>query len=190
MQFRTLQDSDVASIARLHAIALPDDVLPSLGIQILTEYYRWAVYASDQHLLGLMNGSELVGFCQLSFARIQYPSVFSGRFLWSLIRLAFKRPGVFLAGILQWWHYKDVTGDTAEIAFIAIHPARRGAGMGKSLIDVAMKYCQLRDKHFMQTKTSNKRLVTFYIRNYDAEVLRTFRVMHSSFSILRWPCRV
>lgn len=64
INIQPLNQSDLPSVALLHAAAFPDSALTKLGLEAVRRYYEWQLNGPhDVDALGAFHGDRLVGFC-------------------------------------------------------------------------------------------------------------------------------
>ena len=162
-----------ARLAEIHAGALPDDFLPSLGRDFLERvYYPAALESPDgAHLTAVADGATLGFVCIAHDA---------GRFTSGVIRerlgpAAFyacraiaRRPARLRSVLEIAWSVVAGAPDTirGEIVFIAIDPAYHGRGIGSALVSAAMEHLKSRGVDRCRTKTlaSNDGVIRMYER--------------------------
>jgi GNAT superfamily N-acetyltransferase len=180
--------SRVADVAKIHLLALPDDVLPNLGSELLNKYYEQVANDCSYKLFGAFLACDLSGFCLLSTERAGFGSLFRSKIgLEQLIKLLFRKPKILCIGILQALAKSNVTADCAEIAFIAVSPEFQGIGIGREMLDHAKEWCNHRNISFLQTKTANQSLRQFYMKRFSAHEIRRYQMLGRCYSELRWP---
>jgi ribosomal protein S18 acetylase RimI-like enzyme len=188
LRAQTLGDAVAQDIAELHARALPDDVLPALGVPFLVRYHTAVLHDSAQCLIGAWRGGRLVGFCQVSFSAARVgPVLRTGPSAWLPIsRLAVTRPLVLWRGLrLARSRPSAVTG-WPEVAFIAVHPVAQGAGIGKAMVRAANVEATRRGCARAFTKTSNASARHLYEGEFAAQVVATFSAARHTYWYLAW----
>ena len=187
---REVRSHEVKSVAEIHASALPNDFLPSLGVNSLTEYYAYSLdlgVKNKAKLLGAFEGERLVGFCQIAFYSASFTNIIKVNTLLRLFFVTVFRPQVFINGLIQYFQAVRFSEGSAEIAFIAVAPACQGSGIGSMLISAAMEASREKKINWLITKTANKSLSLYYQKKLKAQVLRSFSAVGQKYDILKWP---
>lgn len=192
MYIRKMHITEAPDIAHVHMVALPDDVLPSLGISTLISYYKQAFdakYPNNMVLLGAFEGNVLVGFCQVAFESFSLKKIIKLDAVIRIVLLGLFRPGVFWNGVVQSLNPITLDEETAELAFIAVLPEKQMAGIGKLLIKEAMDQSAKRKKHWLITKTANNNLSRYYKDNLHANTVTVISSFRSKYEVLKWPIK-
>jgi ribosomal protein S18 acetylase RimI-like enzyme len=187
MLIEPAEPADVPSIVAIHREALPDDVLPRLGPELLRDFYSWIVTRSDQHLAVARHGTCVEGFCLLSLSPVSVTGVLRPKHLATLARVAIRNPRLVVSALVQMT--KPTVSDwedAAEIAFIAVNPATSGQGIGRLLMEDAATVSHARGRQHIATKTANARLAQYYVRVFDARIRTHFRTAGRTYSVLEW----
>jgi len=186
---REVRSHEVKSVAEIHALALPNDFLPSLGVNPLEEYYAYSLELGVENkakLLGAFEGERLVGFCQIAFDSISFTKIIKVNTLPSLFYSTVFRPQVAMNGLIQYFHAVRFNEGGAEIAFIAVAPACQRSGIGSMLISVAMEESREKKINWITTKTANKNLSLYYQKELKAQVIKRFSAVGQKYEILKW----
>lgn len=151
--------------------ALKDDILPTLGLDFLFDYYTQILRDHSQILIGAFYNDELIGFCQLACAPITISSLFKAKpdLLLSICILFFKHPLLFLRGCREAFFMKN-TSHNPEIVFIAVEESFRGKGIGELLIRGVACISQKMGFHSIFTKTSDLRVKDMYRTKFNASI--------------------
>lgn len=190
---RAIKLHEIAAVVGIHMAALPDDVLPNLGRETLTRYYKRALSSSNNkkvYMVGAFKGQILIGFCQIAFKPVSLFNIIKIDTIFRIIFLVLSRPGVFLNGLIQYLMTIDLDEKSAELAFIAILPSYQSAGVGKRLILEAKVISAEQGKEWIVTKTANKRLSEYYINRLHARKIKSFRGVGVIYNILKWSSAV
>jgi glycosyltransferase involved in cell wall biosynthesis/ribosomal protein S18 acetylase RimI-like enzyme len=139
---RRARKDDAAAIARLHARALPDAFLPTLGEAFLMQLYRSLALYPEASVFVADDGHDVVGFAAaVPSVRRFYRRFFVRRGIAALLaampRLV--RPGV----IRRAWETARYPTSTrplpeAELLAIAVQDTSRTAGIGRTLAGVSL----------------------------------------------------
>lgn len=176
MTFRLIEASltHSAELARVHAEALPDDFLPSLGHSYLElEYYPRALRSPHaKTYIGTDDGREVFGFVTIAHdAEAFMRDMTRGRILvlaWYAIRRALTDPFHLLksASVLFASREHRYPQWPGEIVIVAVAGGRRGKGYGHRLIETALAYLVRCGVRHCRTKTlaSNKDVIGLYER--------------------------
>lgn len=186
---RRLCQADLLDLVAIHMSALPGDLLPALGPKVLLRHYNHCLSAANSPricLLGAFQSGHLVGFVQGNFAPLSMSHILGAGFVFSLIRLLFFRPMVLLNGVIQVLHGQVVDPRSLDVAFFAVAPPFQGLGVGRLLLSSLSELAIDHSLDYLLTKTANQRLMGFYQRLFDAEVLYSFSGCGVKFTFLRW----
>jgi len=185
---RPLTERDLEDVVATHRAALPDDVLPTLGIEVLRIYYTQALADGSQYLFGVEVEGKIVGFCLLSVGHVGLLQMFRDfKVILALLRLAILHPWVLYNALMQTLYGLPLEDGTAEISFIAVSPEAQGASHGTAMLGHAAQYCCQHGIAYIRTKTANEKLRDYYVRQHGAQELRSFDVFGKHYSVLHWP---
>jgi len=181
-------DAVARAIAELHALALPDDVLPALGIPFLACYHTAVLRDATQFLIGAWRAERLVGFCQLSFSSARVgPMLKPNPSAWlPILRLAVAKPLVLWRGTQLARIRPPAVATWPEVTFIAVHPAAQGAGVGTALVRAANAEADRRGCRRAFTKTSNPAARRLYEVGFAAQVMATVTAARQTYWYLAW----
>lgn len=157
---QTAQPGHLSAVARIHYRALPDDFLPSLGLDFLERvYYPTAFQSQHAATLVALKGGHPVGFVTIAhdsecFTR----SILRGRLLILAayaLRAALRDPRHLSKSLEVFWSVGASKPDPVkgEIVFIAVDQAHRGQGVGKKLMVAALHYLRQKGVPSCRTKT-------------------------------------
>lgn len=157
---RVAQLEHLAAVAAIHVHALPDDFLPSLGLDFLQRVYYPAAFRSPHAatLIAMVNGSP-VGFVTIAHDSDRFTrDILRGR-LFQLaayaLRAALRDPRHVRKSLEVLWSTLSSKPDPVkgEIVFIAVSQTQRGQGVGKKLVVAALDYLCRKEVRFCRTKT-------------------------------------
>lgn len=179
----------IEQLAALHALALPDDVLPALGLGFLKRYYEAALQVDSQVVIGAVRGDRLIGFCQLSFAPLSVLSVLKAKpsTVLPILKLALVDVKVLLRGAAMASSPPPAVRGLPEIAFIAVLPDSQRSGIGTRLAKAAGAAAAGRRCQAIATKTSNESARVLYEREFGARVVGSTRAAGRTYWYLCWP---
>lgn len=187
---RQLSLDHLLDVVSIHRSSLPGDLLPALGANLLLRHYKFCLSVQNHSrvfLLGAFRADCLVGFVQVNLDPLSMSHIFGAAFAFSLIRLLFVRPIVFVNGLIQVLHRQVIDSRSADLAFFAVAPSLQGHGVGRLLLSslsaLAVDHCF----DYLFTKTANHRLALFYQRIFGAEVISSFSGWGVKYYYLRWP---
>jgi len=173
------------ALARIHQDALPDDFLPSLGLEFLERVYYPATFESSHgaNLVALDQGAA-VGFVTIAHDTAAFTrDVLRGRLTamaWSALRAAARRPSRLPACAEVLWSVVSRQSDpvAGEIVLIAVDSAHRGRGLGKALVAAALAHLRGHGADRCRTKTlaSNTSVIRMY-EQMGWHVRDTFRLI-------------
>ena len=182
-----INDSNLEDIISIHLASLPNDTFSQFGRGIIEKYYKNTIKDPQQTLIGVRLGGGICGFSLLTRRQIGLGGLF---FNWDtqfkLIRILLTQPKYFINGILHKLNSVPIKKNYAEIAFIAVLPEYQNQGFGKLLIRHLMDLSKKQSITHLMTKTSNKFLKNYYIKKYNAEIVKKFKINNSEFSYLVW----
>ena len=165
--------SEIGAVARIHFNALPDDFMPSLGLDYLERVHYPAAFASAHGAtLVAASGSQPVGFVTIAHDAARFssdvirPAVF--QIAWYALRAAARDPRhLRLSAEVMW---SVVTGKPdpvrGEIFLIAVDRAWRGRGVGPALVRASLDYLAGHQVDRCRTKTlaGNDGVIAMYQR--------------------------
>lgn len=188
---KKLSISQAVDIVQIHSRALPDDVLPNLGGELLLEYYKNVFKEKDKNLFGVISTNQVIGFCMVSSTSSGLMDVILSRNgVFQLIKLIFKKPKIFLLGLMQALKRPAKSQFSAEIAFVAVDPTYQGMGIGSTLLFYANEWCRNNAFLFLRTKTANQFLCDFYLNRFNAKLMRRYTLFGRCYSELKWSTSI
>jgi ribosomal protein S18 acetylase RimI-like enzyme len=178
-EVRAYDASRALDVARLHALALPDAFLTSLGAKFLARLYAaldtapgtWILVAigSGEVTLGFVSGAADVR------RTVRHAMLHGGASLAAAMARSLLRPGTWrrVAETLAYPLRSLRPGGEgpapppvrAELLSIAVDPAARGAGVGRSLVDeleVRMRGAAASGRYRVVTAATDPRSNAFY----------------------------
>ena len=189
MQCTEADKSELDAIVNIHLGSLPNDVFASMGFRFLKEFYENCLHCDERYLIVAKEGDIVVGFCLFMYATDSIVNIIPARGYFSVGRLLFVKPKVFISAVLQFLRLSSIkSSQSAEISFIAVDPGFQGKGRGKQLVSHATDMCRIRGLAAMHTKTSNQRFAQFYRREFNAREIESFNILGSKYSVLEWSC--
>jgi ribosomal protein S18 acetylase RimI-like enzyme len=172
-------------LAGIHARALPDDFLPSLGPEFLKHlYYPAALSSPDGAHIVAITGEDPVGFVCVAHDADRFTGgvIRSRLFAVALYacRAILRRPSRLRMMCEIAWSIVTATPDgvPGEIVFIAVDPGHQGRGIGSALVGAATEYLATRRVNRCRTKTlaTNHGVIRMYER-LGWHVRNRFRVI-------------
>lgn len=180
METKLLGAGSVAAVARLHRLALPDDILPALGKAALEAYYRAMLGSGRAELIGAEADGRLAGFILASFGAPSIAAALGS----SLVRLAPKvaalavtQPRLLLDAVLSVTSSGRQPAAGSEISYIAVHPHFQRRGVGSALVARLHELLGKRGVSTCRTKTllDNRHVVELYAQVFArVEVIDTY----------------
>ena len=173
MDIRKSGRSDVAAIARIHANSLPDDYLPSLGIEFLEKvYYPAKMKSPYAATLAAYEDGQIAGFVTVvTDANRFYREVIRSNLMtlvWYAFKAALKEPAHILKTLEIFKNSMGTHDDpvAGEIELIAVDERYRGRGLGKALVLAALQYLSEKGIRQCRTKTlaSNLNVIGMYAK--------------------------
>lgn len=172
MPLAHLDHSHIRFAADLHARALADSLLPSLGVPFLESFYRHAlragpvagfVWSESGNPIGLVLGSTDSALLIRHVLRSG-----AGELAWKAAPAVLRRPRVF-GDMLETLRYPDlekVDDVRAELMVIAVEPSHHQRGIGRGLSQAlhAEFVRQGVTRHKVTVHRSNVPANTFYAR--------------------------
>lgn len=187
LKIKEISSSQLSRVINIHAQALSEDVLPSLGNKILQSFYESTILDKSQRLFGAFLADELLGFFLISKSSAGIGKIIVSRNgAIEVIKLIIFKPKIFYIGLMQAFRKLKVIDDSAEISFIAVSPNYQGQGIGRKMLIYANQWCCERGILFIQTKTANQSLREFYMKNFFAEEVVRYRLLGRNYSELKW----
>jgi ribosomal protein S18 acetylase RimI-like enzyme len=157
---RTAQTEHLSEVAEIHYRSLPDDFLPSLGLDFLERVYYPTAFQSSYAttLVALVDGHP-IGFVTVAHDANRFYRDILCRRLFLIVVYALRaalRDLRHLRKTLEVF-WSSVAGRPdpikGEIVFIAVDESHRGRGAGKKLVIAALDYLRQKDVCFCRTKT-------------------------------------
>jgi len=171
--FEEAQANLVSSMARIHHDTLPDDFLPSLGLDFLEKvYYPAAITSKNGITLVALLGKEPIGFVTVAHDSQSFNREMLRGNLLTLakysLRAIFRDARYLIKNIQVFWSAVITRPDPikGEIVYIAVDQDYQGQGIGKKLVWAALDYLRLKGSQFCRTKTlaENVRVIKMYER--------------------------
>lgn len=154
-------------IAKIHFVSLPDNFLPSLGIDFLEKFYEGII--EERGVFGYVDveGKKIRGFILGTddmndfFIKALKNNFF--QLTHQLVLKILKKP-IIIKKILETFLYpKKEVGPRAELIVIAVLKRWQGQGIGKRLIaTLEKKFLQRTIKKYKLTVHADKKAVYFY----------------------------
>jgi ribosomal protein S18 acetylase RimI-like enzyme len=188
IEYVELDKKFAKEIASIHANSLSEDVLPSLGLEFLVQYYQYVLTDRTQLIIGALSQGVLVGFCQLSFSPIKVTNIlhYIPSAIFSIAKLAVLNARQFLNGIIQALNSPKKVLKSPQITFIAVRPDFQGQGIGNRLVKEVNKIAAKQGKSQIITKTSNEIARSMYEKTFKAHVISTVDIMGKRYWYLSW----
>jgi ribosomal protein S18 acetylase RimI-like enzyme len=156
----------------MHFQALPDDFLPSLGLDFLESVYYPAAFSSPFGVnLVAIDASRPVGFVTVAHDTRGFSRDVLRRKLFAIVRYAlmaaWRDPRHLAASFEVLWSVLRSGPDpvNGEIVLIAVDRAARGAGVGRALVRASLTY--LAEHHVSQCRTKTLAGNTGVISMYE-----------------------
>ena len=189
IQISIIDKCEIANLIEVHRGALPDDVLPSLGVDVMTRYYNKVFLLQENQkaiLFGAYSQARLVGFCCLLFEQISFLSIINLNTIRILLVILINNPLVLMKLICQLVHSFPLLDNSSEIAYFAVIEENRGKGVGRFLIKKCIEKSRKLDLEYVQTKTSNSQLYKFYVECFDAKLLKEFHAGKNIYRVINF----
>jgi GNAT superfamily N-acetyltransferase len=184
---------DVDDIAELHVRALPNDLLPQFGHEIVREYYKNSFKMSDGFIVGTRMGSKLLGFTYLSLGKNSFLRLIKCQLLRSFFYYAIKallnKPMYLLDILVSLISTKKNKKYQSEIAYIATLPEFHGNGIGKEMLNtVSLVALEIGiDTCFTKTLSNNTHVIRMYTKLFsNTKKIGFFSDTSRSYTILGW----
>jgi ribosomal protein S18 acetylase RimI-like enzyme len=161
----------IGEVASLHRRALPDDILPALGEEVLRRYYDGMLASGRAALIGARSGGRLAGFILVSFAGPSIAQALRGS-LGHLLRraaaAALRRPMLLLDAAASVAKAGAQPEAESEISYIAVDPREQGRGVGTALVARLDQYLGERGIGTCRTKTlvGNRHVIDLYSKHF------------------------
>jgi len=170
---REAAPGEIGAVARMHFEALPDDFLPSLGLDFLERVHYPATFASSYGVnLVAVSGTQTVGFVTIAhdaglFSRDIMRRA-AGPIAKYALRAAARNPLHLRKTAEVAWSALTGTADPVkgEIFLIAVDREWRGRGVGQALVRASLAYLARRGVAQCRTKTlaTNAGVIGMYAR--------------------------
>jgi len=173
-EIHQLEKTDITKIASIHKSSLPDDFLPSLGMDFLEKiYYPAILFGKSSKTFVAYRKKIPAGFVVVSLnSKLMVNEIISYRkilFFFYLLKASLSSLkmlkmvlGIIFSGSLSY-----EKSDEGEIYTIAVDYAYRGQGIGRLLVDKAEEYLRINNLQGIMIKTllSNHDWINFFIKN-------------------------
>jgi ribosomal protein S18 acetylase RimI-like enzyme len=165
--------SDIVRLAEIHYMALPDDFLPSLGLDFLAKvYYPASMKSTSAVTLTARDQGRVVGFVTLAHDSAQYTRDVISKSWIALglyaLRVAILHPSSIWKSmeVLQAALFSKPDPIQSEIVFIAVDPTCQGQGIGTRLVTSSIEYLAQMGIYQCRTKTlaRNEKVIRMYER--------------------------
>ncbi len=179
-----------SQLAKLHASALEDDVLPAMGMKFLERYYDYVSKLPHQLIIGCFEERQLCGFCQVSYSPLSIFKLImvSPMTIFQINKLMLTKPRLFWRGIRQ-ASYRPLNmakQQIPEISFIAIKEEWQGCGLGKLMIEHVSTHSHKLGITELFTKTSNQVAKQLYLKHFRAKILASEKIDGNTYWYLSW----
>ena len=178
---------DFNNLASIHSAALPEDVLPAFGLTVLENFYKKAIDLKSNRFVVAKKQDKVIGFILLSKESINlFEIILSYSFLCGIFRVIFFKPSKILVAFSQIINKVPLGIDALEITYIAVMPEYQGFGVGGRLlkhIPLIVKYSNIK---YIETKTSNEKLLNYYIKTFNAKLVHQFRSWNNNYYAIKW----
>lgn len=136
---RAARPADLGRVAELHATCVTDGFLPTLGQPFLRRLHRRCLLDPDAALLVAESEAHVIGFLAAVVDVRRFYKRFVVRDGVVAAALAASRLAQSTRKILETLRYPGTTADlpAAEILAVAVDPAIRAQGVGRSLVTTA-----------------------------------------------------
>jgi len=190
INIQPLNQSDLPSVALLHAAAFPDSALTKLGLEAVRRYYEWQLNGPhDVDALGAFHGDRLVGFCFSGIFRGAMSGFLQRNWLfltvcvlirpWLIINPIFRERAILAVNILKrllrqlikrrrklTHQGSPASSKSYGILSIAVDPNYQGLGIGRMLMEYSEAIA--REKGFSEmdltVNPQNEKAIRFYER--------------------------
>ena len=158
---------DAKTIAKIHASALKDDFLPSLGINFLTIFYKGLYAIKGVSIFGSKRGTRITGFIVgTDDMSGLFKKILKNNFLtlsWFLFLTVIRKPALIIKIAETFLYPGKEAGPKAELVVIAIQKNYQGKGLGKSLVkELEREFRKNKVKEYKLTVHADKKAVRFY----------------------------
>ncbi len=183
-----LTESDshlIPEIAEIHSSALPATLLFNLGKNYLQKYYKSCFGSSSSRLIYVYE-EKVLGYIFMSDRRQRYSSFLDFKDILVLSKNIFLKPilAIDIAKLIL-SHY-ELCEDETEITQFAVDYAHQSKGIGKNLINEAIKAAKKNGKSKIITVTHNLKLVDFYKRRFGATIFKKLYLHKQCYYWLKW----
>jgi ribosomal protein S18 acetylase RimI-like enzyme len=168
---RAAAPHEIQIVARIHVEALPEDFLPSLGLDYLERVHYPAAFGSafGSNLVAVTQ-DHLVGFVTIAHDAAAFSRDVLRRSLWTIARYAaraaWRDPRHIMRSAEVAWSVFGSPPDPVkgEIFLIAVDKAWRGQGVGRTLVRASLDYLSAKGIDACRTKTlaSNAGVIHMY----------------------------
>ena len=169
---RTMLEKDIKEVVRIHSESLPQDFLPSLGIDFLAKIFYPNTLNSPLGITFVKTiDGEVAGFLTLAYKSNLFLKNIILKNFYRTIIIFFKKMfltplflreclDIFFQVFLKEKEYKE----SPEIVVIAVKKNFRGMGVGQELVNYVKEHLKNKgfNKLFVKTLTSNLSAIKLY----------------------------
>lgn len=177
---------NLATVVKIHQKSLQDNILANFGKNFLTRMYTGICHDKNNLLLVAVIKNRIIGYIALNFLKenfvkhIKFQDIII--FLISLI----SKPYLIFSLFFQLFHHENYPEKNSyEISHFAVLKSYRNKGIGNKLILRSINISKKQQKKFLKTKTNNYKLSNFYIKKYNAVLVKEFNVFKEKYFILK-----
>ena len=161
---RKAKKQDIPDIIKIHQVSLPNDLLPSFGTFVMSDYYKR--FLSHNIIFLFEEEGETIGFIAVSVSNVDLDDILVHN-IRHVLKGLLKKPALCIECIGLLFLKNKATSTIPEISFIAVEPKMRNMKIGSNLLFHTINY--LKTKHFKRitVKTDTKKVESnlFYIKN-------------------------
>jgi len=184
----------VRRVAEIHAAALRDDFLPSLGLGFLAKgFYPGCIDNPYADVLVAIQDGEVAGFVLVATDPGRYLRWVVRKQLWRVVlaavRLAFTRPGRLAEALGIVRSRAPRLEQAGEIACIAVDPSRQRRGIGAALVEAGNERLLAAGLRQAYTKTlaGNEHVIRMYEQRWGARLAARLTIRKKPYVYLVWP---
>jgi len=187
-----MKAAQVKAVASLHARALPNDLLPSLGHKFLERYYETMLDCPYALVLVALHKEKLVGFVNIATAPDKlFRWVLKKKIIRTIlacINLSIKNPSRLIEAVAAITAGTPQADNSGEVAFIAVEPNYQKLGIGKNMIAESNRIFKNKGlyKVFTKTLSSNRAVMRFYNENWNAEISGQVEIANKEYTYISW----
>lgn len=177
--------NSVATIVKIHQQSLKNNILANFGNKFLTRMYAGICNDKNNLILVAVIKDRIVGYIALNFLKEDFIKHIKFQDILIFLKNLISKPYLIFSLFCQLSHHENYPEqNSSEISHFAVLKSYRKKGIGNKLILRSINISKKKKKGFVKTKTNNYKLSNFYIKKYNAALVKEFNVFREKYFIL------